>query len=141
MDITTQPRLQLHGVDFVNVNFNTINPYDNKSPIDLKVDPKVFYPEDHPKHFKIVMDILLTSDTFFELKILAVGNFELADELPEKVKKGFVNTNAPAIMFPYVRSFISTLTSNLGGVTGHLMIPAQFFKGELEELPVENTED
>lgn len=55
-------------------------------------------------------------------------------ELVQNLKKSFVNTNAPAIMFPYVRAFIAMLTSNLGNVTGALNIPPQFFKGDLEEL-------
>lgn len=37
-------------------------------------------------------------------------------------------------MFPYIRSFITTLTANLGDVTGTLTIPTQFFKGELKEI-------
>jgi len=37
-------------------------------------------------------------------------------------------------MFPYIRSFISTLTANLGSVVGTLVIPTQFFKGELEVI-------
>jgi preprotein translocase subunit SecB len=37
-------------------------------------------------------------------------------------------------MFPYVRAFITTLTTNLGNVTNPLIIPTQFFKGELEEV-------
>jgi preprotein translocase subunit SecB len=50
------------------------------------------------------------------------------------LKKVFVDINAPAIMFPYVRAFITTLTTNLGNVTSPLIIPTQFFKGELEEV-------
>jgi len=52
----------------------------------------------------------------------------------KNLKKVFVNINAPAIMFPYVRAFITTLTTNLGNVTSPLIIPTQFFKGELEEV-------
>lgn len=69
-----------------------------------------------------------------DLFIVALGTFELKGDFDEKTKKSFVNINAPAIMFPYLRSFISTLTSNLGNVTGTLTIPTQFFKGELEEI-------
>jgi len=43
-------------------------------------------------------------------------------------------------MFPYVRSFITTLTSNLGDVTGSLVIPTQFFQGDLPEFTTENKE-
>jgi preprotein translocase subunit SecB len=54
--------------------------------------------------------------------------------LAQNLKKSSVNTNAPAILFLYVRAFIAKLTSNLGNGSGALNIPPQFFKGDLEEL-------
>jgi hypothetical protein len=35
-------------------------------------------------------------------------------------------------MFPYVRSFISTFTGNLGAVMNRILLPTRFFKGDLE---------
>lgn len=35
-------------------------------------------------------------------------------------------------------SFISTLTSNLGNVTGTLNIPPQFFRGEIKQVTEED---
>ena len=88
--------------------------------------------KDFPNEFKIVQEIKLTSENYFDLFIVGIGSFELIGEIKDELKKNFVNLNAPAIMFPYLRSFISTLTSNLGQSTGTLTIPPQFFKGELE---------
>lgn len=136
MEILGQIQLKFHGVDFPVINLNSekhfIHNEDNRIDIDIK--PKVFYPKDEPEYFKIIQEIKLSSDKYFDLFILAVGTFELKAEIDEKTKKSFVNINAPAIMFPYVRSFISTLTANLGNITGTLTIPTQFFKGELEEI-------
>ena len=141
MKIANQPKLMFHGVDFVNIKFDTFNQYDNKSGIDLNIEPKVFYPKDNDLIFKIIMDITLHSEKFFDLNIVAVGTFELDKEFDEiDLKKVFVNTNAPAIMFPYVRAFITTLTSNLGNVTGALTVPTQFFQGDLPEILTEEEE-
>lgn len=141
MEITNQPKLMFHGVDFVNIKFDTLNQYDNKSGIDLNIEPKVFYPKDNDLTFKIIMDISLHSKDFFDLNLVAVGTFELDKEFDENdLKKVFVNTNAPAIMFPYVRAFITTLTSNLGNVTGALTVPTQFFQGDLPEISTEEEE-
>ena len=138
MEITNQPKLMFHGVDFVNIKFNTFNQYDNKSGIDLNIEPKVFYSKDNDLIFKIIMDTTLHSERFFDLNIVAVGTFELDKEFEETdLRKVFVNTNAPAIMFPYVRAFITTLTSNLGNVTGALTVPTQFFQGDLAEISAE----
>ena len=134
MEIQNQPKLAFLGVDIVDIDFKATNSYDSKSPIDLDIYPKVFYPKDDNSSFRIIMDVELISKNFFDLKLLAIGNFSLSGELNGNDTKSFVSRNAPAIMFPYVRAFISTLTSNLGSATGHLMIPTQFFKGDLEEI-------
>jgi preprotein translocase subunit SecB len=134
MEVTQQIKLSFHGVDIMNVNYNSQKQYNNQEMIDFSVSPKVFYPEDEKKQFKILMDVNLKCKEHFELTLVAIGHFELDVEIEEPQKKVFVNLNAPAIMFPYVRSFITTLTSNLGNVTVPIILPTQFFNGEMEEL-------
>lgn len=136
MEISKQIQLKFHGVDFPVVNLNSEKPFvhDADNNISINISPKVFYPKDQPEYFKIIQEIKLSADKYFNLFIIAVGTFEVKADIDEKIKKSFVNINAPAIMFPYIRAFIATLTTNLGNVTGALTIPTQFFKGELEEL-------
>ncbi len=135
MEIDIQPKLRFHGVDVVNLKFEANNMYDGKTSIDIKIEPKVFYVPDRTSEFKIIMEVSLRCEGFFILELIGVGNFEFDSEFgDEELKKIFINANAPAIMFPYIRSFISTLTSNLGNLTGSLVIPTQFFHGELPEV-------
>lgn len=134
MEVSKQTKLTFHGVDILNVNFNAIAPRQGELNIDINCKPKVFYPLDNRNFFRIVMDIELKDERFFALAIRAIGNFELDTEINDELRKIFVNSNAPAIMFPYIRSFITTLTANLGNVVGPLLIPTQFFKGEIEEV-------
>lgn len=136
MEVADQIQLKFHGVDFPVINLKSENPF-VQSPgtiINIDIKPKVFYPTEQPDYFKIIQEVTLSSSNFFELFIISVGTFELKANVDENLKKVFVNINAPAIMFPYVRSFITTLTTNLGNVTSPLIIPTQFFKGELEEV-------
>ena len=49
------------------------------------------------------------------ITVKAEGYFEFDKELDEDMKDGFFNANAPAILFPYIRAYISTL-STLSGV-------------------------
>ena len=133
MEVTNQAQLLFHGVDFPVINMNSNGPLLSDDLI-IDIKPKVFYPKDQPNIFKIVQEVSLKNENAFELIIIAVGTFELNSEVDSKVKNNFINLNAPAIMFPYIRSFISTLTSNIGNITGTLIIPTQFFNGELEEL-------
>ncbi len=135
MKVDTQVKLQFHSVDFKSVDFKSNQPIHGRdNEVSIHIVPKVFYPKDEENHFKIIQEITIKSSEFFTLSILAVGNFELLGEVNDETRSSFVNVNAPAIMFPYIRSFISTLTSNLGNVTGALTIPPQFFKGILEEV-------
>jgi len=136
MEISNQPKLKFHGVNFMNVDLKVKKHYDNKAKIDLNIEPKVFYPSANKKCFEIVMGVSIACKDFFYLKVLGLGWFEIIGDLEnDDLKKSFVNANAPAIMFPYVRAFITTLTSNLGDkVTGAIIIPTQFFKGDLTEI-------
>lgn len=137
MEVSNQIQLKFHGVDFpvINLNSSDFLLQNEENKINIDITPKVFYPKDQPDTFKIIQEIKLSSNNYFTLFILAVGSFELKIDIDERIKKSsFVNINAPAIMFPYVRAFISTLTANLGNVTGTLTIPTQFFSGELEEI-------
>jgi preprotein translocase subunit SecB len=136
VEVSDQIQLKFHGVDFPVINLKSDNPFvqSPENTINLNIVPKVFYPKEQPDFFKIIQEVNLSCENFFELSIIAVGTFELKADVDVNLKKNFVNNNAPAIMFPYIRAFISTLTSNLGNVTSPLTIPTQFFKGELEEI-------
>jgi len=83
------------------------------------------------------MDLELNSENLFDLALRAVGTFELNQRITDELKRTFINVNAPAIMFPYVRSFITTLTANMGQSVGPLVMPTQFFSGALEEFKEE----
>jgi preprotein translocase subunit SecB len=135
MDIKVQPILKFQGVDIVNVNVNLINPFnqDEKPKIDLKVIPKVFYPDNSPNDFTIIIDLNVGADDFFNISVVAFGRFSLNRLAKESDLKPFIDINAPAILFPYVRAFLSTLTANLGAGFPPIILPPQIFEGELEE--------
>ena len=134
MSTETQIKLKFHSVDFPLVNFQSKKQLIENPEINIEVEPRVFFPKECPNHFKIIQDVHIFVEDVFDLSIIAIGSFELNDIEDEKLRYSFVNMNAPAIMFPYIRAFISTLTSNLGNVTGTLNIPPQFFKGELKRI-------
>lgn len=143
METKEQPKLRFKGVDFPNIQLKSYKPYretpDNKIKIDIT--PRVFIPNDNNNKFKIVMTVELSATEYFDLTIVGVGNFEISDpEIDEKTRKAFINANSTAIMFPYVRAFISTLTSNLGSVLTPISLPTRFFKGDISELLESNPE-
>lgn len=135
MEIKVQPILKFQGVDIVNVNVNLINPFnqEEKPKIDLKVIPKVFYPDNKPNDFTIIIDLNVGSDDFFNISVVAFGRFSLNKIARDIELKPFIDINAPAILFPYVRAFLSTLTANLGAGFPPIILPPQIFEGEIEE--------
>lgn len=132
-NIGKQENLRFDGVKFYSVHFDILgNPKENTE-INLDIIPKVTYNTN--TQFNIVYDVKLFVDEVFRLELRAVGYFEMSDELldNENVREQLIHTNAPAIVFPYLRSFISMFTSNLGTIPT-LTLPTQFFKGKLEEF-------
>lgn len=53
-------------------------------------------------------------NAFVSLFVRAEGFFEFDVDLPEEHKDVFFKANAPAILFPYIRSYITTLTALSG---------------------------
>ncbi|MBI1316260.1 hypothetical protein GC167_05295 [bacterium] len=140
MIIENQPLLRFHLVEFPFVSVVVKNPSSNDGEeveLNLKIIPSVFYPDNQKHIFKIIQEVNIFSQDHFTIEITAVGTFELVNEGDEKIKKAFVNQNAPAIMFPYIRSFITTLTANLGGTVAPIVIPPQIFSGTLQERSIE----
>jgi preprotein translocase subunit SecB len=134
MEVSNQVKLKFHGVDILSVQFKAIDVPKDGMDIAVSCIPRVFYPEKDRHVFRILMEVTIKDERYFVLNIKAVGHFELSKELDANLRKQFVNVNAPAIMFPYLRSFITTLTANMGRTVGTLIIPTQFFKGEIEEI-------
>jgi preprotein translocase subunit SecB len=137
METGEQVTLRFKGVDFPSIQLNSKKPFKESENSNIKIDiqPRAFIPEDSTNLFKIIMDVELSSEDHFNLKLTAVGNFELSKEnVSQEQIKSFINANSTAIMFPYVRAFISMLTSNTGNVTSAILLPTRFFKGDyLEE--------
>src|SRR3569832_400924 len=134
MEITQQPKLNFSGVDIINFSFASTNPYDGKLPIDIAINPQVYFLKEDTQSFKIILRVELKAENFFELGLTAIGSFKMEGEIPDKMRKSILNANAPAIMFPYVRSFITFFTTNSGTATTPLIIPPHTFRGEIPIL-------
>ncbi len=53
-------------------------------------------------------------DNKFKAEITASGIFKFSSEIDEALLSGLFYTNAPAILFPYIRAYISALTTLSG---------------------------
>jgi preprotein translocase subunit SecB len=134
MEINEQHKLKFNGVNIINVNFESFKKPEEIISMKLNINPRVFYPKDQPKVFKIVIDLQLESPEYFFLSLTAIGDFEIECELSLDEKRILIHQNSTAIMFPYIRSFISTFSANLGSTTGTLILPIHFFMGDIPEF-------
>lgn len=134
MEIKEQNKLTFEGVDIIHVNFDAHQRFDRSQKVEIDVDTKVFFPKDDTTQFHLLFDVELNSEEFFSLKIRAIGFFHTSDTIDEKLKENFINTNAPAIVFPYLRAFISSFTSNLGTTVGTFTIPPHIISGPIERI-------
>lgn len=82
----------------MNIEFNGKNVVDNN---DLK--------------FNLQLDSKITNeDNSILIEVSMVGLFEFDRDINDIQKKNFFETNAPAILFPYVRAYIGSLTALSG---------------------------
>ena len=58
---------------------------------------------------------IIDKNNVMRIKVVVIGLFEFDRDIDEKLKSTFFNSSAPAILFPYVRAYVTTLTG-LSGV-------------------------
>jgi len=82
--------------------------------------------------FRLTLDTTIKNNTnTLNLNVVMVGEFEFRNIPEEKLGIYFI-VNAPAIMFPYIRSYISTLSSLSGIPT--IILPTLNMTSLAEEL-------
>lgn len=70
---------------------------------------------DKDLNYKLQLDINISnSENQFSVFASIIGLFEFDSDLDPVAKDKFFKINAPSILFPYVRAYISTLTSLSG---------------------------
>lgn len=76
---------------------------------------KVFGVDESDSKMRLELEVVINDDekSIF-VRVKACGYFEFDAQISDGMKKAFFATNAPAILFPYVRAYVSTLTSLSG---------------------------
>ena len=65
--------------------------------------------------YKHTLEVVISNENkSIHIEIAADGGFEFDKELSDTQKANFFNINAPSILFPYVRAYITALTSLSG---------------------------
>ena len=73
--------------------------------------------------FKLELETTITDkEGLLNIEVSCHGLFDFDSDLSPNERESFFNVNAPAIVFPYIRAYISTLTS-LSGMNNPVILP------------------
>lgn len=98
------------------------------------LNTKTFFKDDLDNKFVVAFSLSIASDDKerMSIEIFAQALFETSEAINEEFKASyFANVNAPAIAFPFVRSFVQTLSVNMG-ITP-IILPSYNFAQAFEE--------
>lgn len=103
---------------------DTFNPSTTTTENVLNLDHRTVLVNENKKLFIVEFQAHIFNGTnTFTLDVLFRALFESSVEVDDQfLKSNFVTLNAPAIAFPFLRSFITTLTANAG--FNPLILPA-----------------
>jgi preprotein translocase subunit SecB len=124
-----QLRLKETKVKSMQLSPKTSDHEKNEGNLEFKVGS--VFSESSPKSFLITFELQLTLDDAV-LDIVYDSIFETSEAVDEGFKEShFPKVNAPAIAFPYLRAFISTLLINAG--YDSVMLPSINFQALAEK--------
>jgi len=141
MEAKEQVKVRFFGVDINDVKFNCHQFFDGKAEIISQIETGTYYPPETKREFKILMKMRIEVRESFVLEIQGIGSFSIDEDINDEIKKSIINKNCTAMMFPYMRSFISTFSSACGNVLGNIVLPVQYFMGDLIELTEKPSSD
>ncbi len=105
--------LVYNKAEFLQLKKNEEIPKDEASK--FQFDFEVSYPPDESDKFFIIFNLEIKHPGDFELKTQYISMFITSETIDEEFRNSeFTLVNAPAIAFPFMRSFIATITLNAG---------------------------
>lgn len=105
-------KIQLEKWEIQRLDFDVIKEAMKENSFGLKIGQ--FFPKDESRKFIIMFDIELKDQSFY-LVFQVAFSFTTEDEITEDFKfSDFPKINAPAIAFPFIRSYISNFTLQSG---------------------------
>jgi preprotein translocase subunit SecB len=113
-------QIQFVHIQFTEVSYSVqpfnVEPVTTKQELNIQLHISNSFSDENKRAFYILFDIALNDkSTEFQLAIKAVAHFTAQEDIEADFKhSSFITVNAPAIAFPYIRTFISNFTLNSG---------------------------
>ena len=108
--------LERFFVPNVEMNFNSIIDEETIETISIEIEFGIGYDENTKDIYSTNFEINIQSENKeLFLKLTAIAFFKTSNEIDKEfLESNFVQVNSPAIAFPFIRSYINTITTNSG---------------------------
>jgi preprotein translocase subunit SecB len=111
-------QIRLIHTQVIDLHFGLVEGVDDKNEeteMGFNLDFKVLFSKDKEDEFHLVFESEIKKPDVFDLSIKYLAVFKTDEEIDDEFENShFPYVNAPAITFPFLRSFISTLMINAG---------------------------
>ncbi|MDD2475742.1 MAG: protein-export chaperone SecB [Dysgonamonadaceae bacterium] len=109
-------RLDRFFVEQLKYECSNYNKFNESDQVDIELSVGTSFSDDDLKSYLVKMTVRITAKTDdFILECDAVGRFVTTEEVDDDFKNShFVTINSPAILYPFVRGYINTITTNSG---------------------------
>lgn len=108
-------RLLKYSVD--SLKYKNVEAFDGKvdlEKLEVSIGYGLSFNKKNKKFYSVTFEIEIASDNI-QLELVATGFFSSKNKIEADFKESpFLTTNSPAILFPYLRSYITTLTTQSG---------------------------
>lgn len=104
---------------------------------EINVDIQHNFIKENNRFVEVVLRIKIrNTEESFRIALTMKGGFEASKEMSDEMFKQLYSINAPAVLFPYVRAYVSTLTAQAG--VPPIILPLLNFTIKKEEPKDEN---
>lgn len=117
----TTPEVQLflrfEGIRVLKLNFlGPLKDTEESEDLEIKIGFETEFSENDDKEFVLLFNMLIQNkEKSLVIDTSVACTFKTSDTITDKFKNSdWTKINAPAIAFPYIRSFISTVSINAG---------------------------
>ena len=117
---------------------NNPNNSDNTPELEIDITPQLLRgqtQEDNALPWHIILETSVSLGGFFKLDVAIIGHFRLSDyDSAQPEDHQLIHLNATAILYPYVRAYISSITALSGQNVGTITLPPRFFDDQIEDI-------
>lgn len=130
---TIQNSISFLGFNVTNVVFERAHDF-NIGEFQINIEHLSHIHKEDKNLFQTVFIVNITDTSKkFNLQVKAIADFQIVGDIEKDIYNSFVNINAPAIAYPYLRAFVTNIVVQAG--MAPIIIPPINFTKQTPNLP------